>query len=281
MGLDIGGLHEEAAAAYSWLALTQRPDGTWPAAYVGDEVLDPTVDTNFCAYVGTGAWHHYLATGDADFLASMWPIVEAALDFVLSLQLPNGSIAWAVDWQGNRWPHALLTSSSSIYLSVRSGLDIARALGKERPDWEPAVERLRDALQDDRNFEDKSAYAMDWYYPVLTGAVVGRAAAERLESRWDLFVKEGWGCLCTTERPWYTSAETCELIVACLRAGMRERAEALWGWVQRMEADDGLYWTGINHPRGEVYPNEKTTWSAGAVLLAANELSATDAARSL
>ena len=64
MALDVGGRHDEARAAYEWLARKQRADGGWHAYYLGDEVEDPTLDTNVTCYVATGAWHHHLATGD-------------------------------------------------------------------------------------------------------------------------------------------------------------------------------------------------------------------------
>jgi hypothetical protein len=68
MALDVGGRHDEARAAYEWLAGMQRADGSWHAYYLGDEVEDPTLDTNVTCYIATGAWHHYLTTGDTTYL---------------------------------------------------------------------------------------------------------------------------------------------------------------------------------------------------------------------
>ena len=62
MALDVGGRHTEAERAYEWLRSRQRPDGAWHAYYVGDDVKDPTLDTNVTAYIANGAWHHYLST---------------------------------------------------------------------------------------------------------------------------------------------------------------------------------------------------------------------------
>ncbi len=87
MGLTVAGRTEAAEAAYQWLAARQHPDGFWLAAYEGDGVADGTrAETNFVAYVATGVWHHYLATGDDAFLRDLWPTVSAALDFVIALQ---------------------------------------------------------------------------------------------------------------------------------------------------------------------------------------------------
>ena len=66
-----GGLHgahrrrgsEDAERAYEWLRATQRPDGSWHTYYLADgRVEEPRLDTNVCAYMATGVWHHFLAT---------------------------------------------------------------------------------------------------------------------------------------------------------------------------------------------------------------------------
>ena len=70
MALDLGGRHDEARAAYEWLARTSSaPTAAWHAYYLGDEIEDPTLDTNVTCYIATGAWHHHLVTGDTAYLA--------------------------------------------------------------------------------------------------------------------------------------------------------------------------------------------------------------------
>jgi hypothetical protein len=271
MGLDIGGLHDEARRAYEWLARIQEPEGGWFAAYLDGEVLDPSSDANFCAYIAAGVWHHYLVTEDEDFLRVMWPTVESAIDNVLTLQRPDGSIAWARDEDGRPWPGALLTSSSCIYLSLRAALSVAGVLEKERSEWLLAGRSLKRAVaHDPLAFENRERYSMDWYYPVLAGAVTGAAATRRLRGEWHRFVVGGWGSLCVLGRPWVTTGETAELIIACEIAGLHREARLLWSWLPRLRDEDGMYWTGMNHPGGELWPYEKTTWSAGSILLAAD-----------
>jgi hypothetical protein len=273
MGLDVAGLHSEAERAYGWLADIQRPDGSWCAAYLDGEEMDLTVDSNFCAYIAAGVWHHYLATDDEDFLKRLWPTVEAAIDMVLRLQRPDGSIAWAQDERGIPWPGALLTSSSCIYLSVRSAMKIAAVLQKDRPDWKPAAFRLARAVSSDpAAFESRDRYSMDWYYPVLSGALRRGPAVRRLRGSWHRFVVNGWGSLCVVDRPWVTTGETAELVLACTTAGMRREAERLWEGLASLRDDNDLYWTGRIHPTGVRWPHEKTTWSAGSVLLAFDAL---------
>jgi hypothetical protein len=273
MALDVGGLHERAARAYSWLFSVQRPDGSWPAAFRAGATTDEMTDSNFVAYSAVGTWHHYLSTGDIGFLHRAWPFVERAIDNVLDVQRADGTICWARDALGRVWDGALLTSSSCIHLSLRCGIASAEALGGDRPDWELSAQLLGEALRGPSNFEPKDRFSMDWYYPVLSGALGLQEAERRIHERWDEFVIEGKGVRCVSDRPWVTSGETSELILACDAIGLRDEALALYDWVQHLRADDGAYWIGATWPGGTVWPREKPSWSSGAVVLAADALS--------
>jgi MMP endo-(1,4)-3-O-methyl-alpha-D-mannosidase len=273
MALDVGSRFHEAARAYQWLADSQDPDGSWAAAYQGKTILDPTRDANFCAYAAAGVWHHWSCTNDRGFLEAMWPVVEQAIEFTLNLQAADGTIMWARDSAYLPWPRALLTSCSCIHISLRAAIAIAQEVGLERPDWELSLANLSDALVGDpRAFQPKHRFAMDWYYPVLSGALTLEAAEVRLLDLWPTFVVEGRGCRCVTDRPWVTAAETCELVIALHGVGRTADAFELFCAVQYLRDNDGRYWTGATFPDDVVWPREKTTWSAAAVVLAADVL---------
>ena len=113
---------------------------------------------------------------------------------------------------------------------------------------------------------------MDWYYPVLGGVLRGRAGQERIDSGWDRFVVGGLGVRCVSDQPWVTVAETCELVLALCALGDTGRAAELFAAVQQLRHDDGSYWTGYVYPDDARWPEERTTWTAGAVLLAESML---------
>ena len=286
MGLTAASAYDAAEHAYRWLAEHQRPDGTWLAAYQDDAAVETRIETNFVAYAATGVWHHYLATRDRAFAAELWPMVDRAIDFVLGLQAPSGEIYWAQDLRTGINKDALVTGCSSIYMSLGCALALASVLGHDRPAWARARVRLRDAVASkpqrfDRTWPSKARYSMDWFYPVLCGVVAGAAARERLAARWDEFVEPGLGCRCVADQPWVTVAETCELAMACVTVGWTDRAQTLLEDVRRFQAEDGSWWTGYAIPDDALWPDERPTWTAGAVLLAADTLHGISSAHAL
>lgn len=278
MGLAIGGYLAEAEAAYDWLARLQRKDGSWLAAYRDNKPADATrAETNFVAYIATGVWHQFLITRDHRFLTRLWPTVNAAIEFVLALQTEHGDIHWAVDSNKGVDEDALLTGCSSIYRSLGCAANVAAVLGKPAEHIALAQNRLGDAVRNkperfDRTWATKARYSMDWFYPVLSGAVRGQAASHRLQSRWQEFVEPGVGCRCVSDEPWVTMAETCELTMALCVNGQRLRARRLFEDLARFQHDDGSWWTGFVTRDDALWPDERPTWTAGAVLLAADTI---------
>jgi hypothetical protein len=270
MALLVAGRRPEAEAALRWLARTQHADGSWCLYYLADGVEEPRRDPNVCAYLATGVYLHHLVTGDEGFLAELWPAVDAAMAFVLRLQRPSGEVVWTLDVDGVPGRYALLTSSASILHSLRCASATAERLGHGRREWEEAAARLADAVaHHPGRFEPKDRWAMDWYYPVLSGAVTGDAARARLRAGWADFVVEGLGVRCVRDADWVTTAETAECALALDAAGLTDEADRLLEWTRHLRADDGAYWTGCVHPQCVRFPGgERSTYSAAAVLLA-------------
>ena len=274
MALDICGRRHEVERAFTWLADTQREDGSWHQYYLADRVEQEKLDANTVAYVAAGVWHHYLLTEDRGFLEATWGMVERAVNFVMDLQTPRGEILWARHADGTPWSFALLTGSSSISHSLRCALAIAATLGRERPDWELSAARLVHTLRNEPDaFAPKHRWAMDWYYPVLAGVFGGDEGAAHLDERLDTFYLEGRGIRCVSDRPWITAAETCECLLAYLSVGRTDFALELFRQAQTLRSEDGYYWTGIVYPEQVHFPgDERSTYTAAAVILAADAL---------
>jgi hypothetical protein len=282
MALAVCGLRDEAVRAYDWLARTQSPDGSWPSKVVAGVVNDDHREPHQCAYVAVGVWHHVLVTGDTSVAARHWPVVRRAVDFVVGLQTDRGTIPWAVGADGSCADGALLTGSSSIYQSLRCALALADLFGEPQPEWELAACELLHALSaHPGEFLDKSQFSMDWYYPILGGWLTGAGAAATLDARWDEFVVPGLGARCVSDEPWVTGAESSELVLALDNAGRHDDAVALLADIQHMREQDGSYWTGWQFAHQVFWPDEHSTWTAAAVILAADALSRTTPANGI
>ena len=124
MALDVAGLHDAGRG---------RPTSGWPTSSAptaaGTTTTCPTarveeakLDTNVCAYIATGVWHHWRCTGDRGFVDNLWPTVERALDWVLSLRRADGLVLWAIEADGpGRGTTPCSPASSSIQHALRCG----------------------------------------------------------------------------------------------------------------------------------------------------------------
>lgn len=283
MGLSVAGLWEAAERAYAFMQREQRADGSWPKSWVNGRVDDPAVDSNFTAYIAVGVWHHYRVTGNREFLRRMWPCVQRALDVVLQFQGPDGRMHWERRPDGLS-EEVLITGNASIHHALRCGVLIAEELAEELAEgaeagaaaWATAADNIGYMLcEHPERFTPKHSYSMDWYYPVLGGVVVGEAAAQRLSERWDDFVVRGLGIRCVDHNPWVTGAETCELVLALEAVGRHAEALEQFRNMQHLREPDGSVWTGLVFTDGKRWPVETSTWTAAALLLAADALSRT------
>ena len=276
MALTTCGLDNEADRAYQWLVDTQLPDGSWFNYYVDDRNRRTPGSTRTCAPTwprepGIVTSPRAISTG----LEHLWPALEAGVDFVLRWRRLDGSIRWSLDPSGVPEEYALLTGSSSIYHSLRCAIACAERLG-ERTARLGARRRPARPRHGARpvGVRPKVEFAMDWYYPMLSGAMSGPAADERIDDSWETFVIEGLGVRCVSTGDWVTAAETAECVLTLDSVGMDEDALQLFTWAQSLRNADGSYWTGMVYPEEATYPPlERSTYTAGALVLAADALS--------
>ncbi|WP_419921877.1 hypothetical protein [Candidatus Poriferisodalis sp.] len=274
MALAAAGRHAAAETAYEWLAANQHDVGSWHNYYTAHGVEDRKVDTNCCAYVAVGVWHHWLSVADLGFVGTMWPVVERALDFVVGLRKPSGHIPWAVHADGTPWPYALLTGSSSVVHALRCASALAALLGHQRPEWDRTAQRICQLIRHrPDSFEPKDRWAMDWYYPVLCGALGGAQARAHLAAGAPKFLLGDHGVRCVADQPWVTAAETCECALAYVRTGDETTARRLFAATLALRTEHGAYYTGWVVPQAKTFPhNETSTYTAAAVLLAADAI---------
>jgi len=287
MSLQVAGYRDEAEAAFAYLHTILQPDGSLPGQCGASVPLDADnrkllpkqasslTDTNFTAFPALAIWHSYCLHQDKEWLHKQRPLIEANLKFVLNHQSPHGEIAWRRKQENQKLEEvdALYTGNCSIYKSLLAAQAIAQVFGQSDPAIQASIDSLHTAITQkpfrfDRTWEPKSRYAMDWYYPVLTGVLIDSSAKNRIAGRIDEFVEAGLGCRCVSDEPWTTTAETCELILALLAIGQRQQAKTLLSGLSPLRADAGGYWMGWQSKEHLYWPEERPSWTAAAVILA-------------
>ncbi len=288
MALAIMGEAEAAARGWDYLAASQSPGGGWLAGYGSALPMDgPTrlargpapsaQDSNFSAYPAVALWRAFRLNGDIAAVRRYWPMIRAAIEFVLGLQSPDGDIAWCGEALGTDVDDALLAGNASIFKSLECALRLADLVSDPQPHWRAAQARLKQAIlcrpdRFDRAGQDRSGFAMDWYYPVLTGVMRSAAALARLESRATRFIEPGRGCRCVAAEPWVTVAETCELALALTSLGLTAQARLLLDWQLQHRDASGAFWMGWQFREAVVWPEERPTWTQAAAILAFDAL---------
>jgi hypothetical protein len=283
MALGAMGEFEAADRGFAYLAATQEASGAWLAEYGNTVPMADRLhmartpaaafrDTNFAAYPAVALWHRYRLDGQVGFARRYWPMVRAAIDFVVSLQHPEGDISWSAEAHLTEADDAVLAGNASIFKSLDCALKLAALVGDPQPHWRLAQARLHDAIRCaphrfDRT-KDRSDFAMDWYYPVLAGVYSPAAGLARLETRAPRFAVLGQGCRCVASEPWVTVAESCELALTLTSLGAHATANALLESQWRRRDETGAFWMGWQFAEQIVWPRERPTWTQAAAILA-------------
>lgn len=289
MALGVAGEERAARAGLDALADAQQADGAFLSEYgnalpMADHVAIARVpapqvlDTNFTAYVATAVEHHRLLFGTRA-AKPYWPMVRAAIDHVLDHQHDNGDVSWCAEAHGTGLDDALLAGNASIFASLGHALDLAAVMREDQPRWHEARERLGETIRGRperfaRSEQQRGHHAMDWYYPVLAGAVTGEAAQAHLRGQWHRFIEAELGCRCVASEPWVTVAETCELVMALLRCGNDGEAARLLQLIETRRDTDGVFWMGWQFDEAIDWPAEKPGWTQAAYVLALDALEA-------
>jgi hypothetical protein len=288
MALDAAGELDAVRRGLDHLATSQRPDGAWLCGYGNALPMEgrdriarveaPKVcDTNFAGYPATALWRVWLSRRDATLTHRYWPMVRAAVGFVLSRQHKEGDISWCGEAYGTAADDAVLSGCASLHASLGHAIALSEVVRDPHPEWAIARSRLAVAVRErptrfDRAGIDRSGFAMDWYYPVLAGVIRDGRAMNRIGEGWRRFVEPRRGCRCVAAEPWATVAESAELALALTRLGCVREARSLLDWQDTHRDADGVFWMGWQFAEDIPWPLEKPTWTQAAMVLAREAL---------
>ncbi|MGI9006202.1 MAG: prenyltransferase, partial [Streptosporangiaceae bacterium] len=128
---------------------------------------------------------------------------------------------------------------------------------------------------------EKISFSVDWHSPFLVAPARGARARAHLDAGWDSYVVPGFGVRCVNDEPWVTAAETAELAIALEAVGDAPTALDLLDQIQRLRDPSGAYWTGWQYVNQRHYPDEQSSYTAAAMVLAPDALCGASAGSSV
>ena len=84
------------------------------------------------------------------------------------------------------------------------------------------------------------------------------------------FYVEGLGIKCVEEEPWVTIAESSECCIALHKAGKTIEAKKIFNDVMQHMNKDGIFPTGYQYKLDINWPDEHSTWTNAAAIIAAD-----------
>ena len=277
MGLNFLQDKENSELAFQWLINNQNKDGSWYAKYSNNVPIESNKPTHFGPYISVAALHYYKIFSDKDKLLELWETIDSAINFSINLQNQNGTIPWSVDKNNQIENDFLLTGSSSILKSLECAIAISKILDLDtNKKWTESYKLLASAIQNPSNLFDKttdrSRFSMDWYYPIISGALSNYEKDKYIKKIFKDFYIEGIGVKCVVEEPWVTVAETSEFIVSLVISNKIEEAKKILIEVMNVSDANDIPYMGWQYEENIFWPEEKPSWTAAALILAADSI---------
>ena len=239
-------------------------------------------------YIALPLLQRYLIDKNLDHLNKYLPQLNTIFSSLLDFMDTDGMYYWSKDDNGYA-DNSLITASMSIAISVQAYTSIIEILdlANEKSDYDTdlkskSLKDLKTLLDKsfwsnseiqwdkfDRDGVDRSRFSMDFYYPYLAG--IKNNKSEFLKSLESFYVK-GLGVKCVKEEPWVTVAESCECVIAALAHENIQIAEDIFNDIQQFQDSEGIFPTGYQYDLKIFWPEEKSTWTNAAVIIAAHAL---------
>ena len=280
MGLVTLGHLEAARLGFDWLVNNQNKDGSWHSEFVDDKAIQTNKQTHFSCYMSTGLLHYYLITKDLKYVKSMWPYASKGINFSIDLQNDKGTIPWCLNEEGLSGDDFLVTGSSSILKSLECAIALFNitqdADELKLKNWQSSYLKLKKAIRNPEGLFDikidRKRFSMDWYYPIISGAFNRDESKDIIVNTLADFYIEGLGIKCVKEEPWVMVAETNEFVIAAVKADEINLAKNIFLESLNISDEHNIPYMGWQYVENIFWPDEKPSWTAAAVILAADSL---------
>ena len=159
--LDLAGYQDMAAEHMRFYERIQRPGGTWGMCYYSDgmEGGPLVLQSDTVGHIPWAMWEHYQATGDIDFLRSVYPEMRKTAWFAVLWKDPATGLPLPSFEDDSLTPVQEVVGATSLYMGLDATIKAAEVLHKDRLFrsfcWRMRADELKQALVD--NFWDEEA----------------------------------------------------------------------------------------------------------------------------
>ena len=242
-------------------------EGLVKSQYVDGKVSQDYYEAHHAPYIFLPLLQKYFIDNDINYLLKYRSEIHQIYKGTLKFKDADGYYHWALD-QNGLLDDTLVTSSCSLELSRRAYNKICKLIQDE--DFidrdEIISENKLNSNKFDRGDIDRSRFSMDSYYPILCESGTKEDAIKTLNK----FYVHGLGIKCVEEEPWVTFAESSECIMALYKIGLKKEAKKIFDEVMKHRNLKGYFSTGYQYELGVYWPEEDSTWTNAAVIMAAD-----------
>ena len=264
--------HEPFHAGIEWFLENLDDQFMIPPLFQKQQSVHEHFELHHPPYLAVALLQYFYTTNDKRILLDNLEVIRGIAKKTLEARDEYGYFFWARDKKG-LLDNSLITATSSIYLSLKCILSIYKILGIRSLKLENEIAEINKifdlkSARFNRDKIDRSRFSMDCYYPYLSGLLDDGRLLESLKK----FYVDGMGIKCVIEEPWITFAESSEAIIALVKCEEKKFAEQIFNDIMNFRGDDGIFSTGYQFSEKIYWPDERSTWTNAAVIIAADAL---------
>ena len=264
--------HEPFHAGIEWFLQNLNDQFLIPPLFQNQQIVHDHFEFHHAPYLAVALLQYYYSTNNKKFLLDNLEVLRGITNKTLEARDKYGYFYWATDKRGLS-DNSLITATSSIFLSLKCTSSIYKILGIRSLKLENEIAEIKkifdlNSVRFNRDKIDRSRFSMDCYYPYLSGLLKDGNLVKSLQN----FYVDGIGIKCVIEEPWVTFAESSEAIIALVRSDEKKFAEQIFNDIMKFRGDDEIFSTGYQFSENIYWPDERSTWTNAAVIIAADAL---------
>ena len=240
-----------------WFFNNINKDGLISPEFKNQQSVYNHFESHHAPYIVLPLMQAMLIKDEESFPKEYSPQINNIFDQLENFKDDDGYYYWAKDKKGLS-DNSLITATMSILLSLTARHE--RSFSIDTSKWDQKF---------DRDGTDRSRFSMDFYYPYLARVKNNK---QEFDKHLEEFYVKGLGVKCVKEEPWVTIAESSECVLAALVNGNVTSAENIFNDILQFQDSAGIFPTGYQYDLKIFWPEEKSTWTNAAVIIAGHAL---------